>query len=107
MNFDEKKTKLEYLQHFLEGGGFPVRINPIFANKHGRLSEEEETLVVMYINEKMPYLETYHSNSWKETMVRLKTRIPVEDELYYYKNELKQTEDYFYDIFGKIQKLVE
>lgn len=101
----EKEVKWEYLDQFLESGGYPVRINPEF---NGRTSKkfEEEIEVILFIIQEMPYLECYHDDYWNETMVKQVKPIPAKEQLFYYKHLAQQSREDYWKILGKVENII-
>lgn len=106
MTFDEKEVKMDYLQHFIEGGGYPVRINPKFTNGEILKSPEEEMLTIMYIQEEMPYLDVSDDNLWEEALVSQRREIPNKDKVEFFSYKLNEVREEYYSLLDKLSKLV-
>ncbi len=105
----EQEIKQELLYHFLEGGGWDIRIAPSCFNEDEYTFEqfEKEMLTIMYVDHSMPYLETYDGVHYPEPYVKKNTDIPIEEKYKFYKNELNETTEYYYDKLQQIKKIVE
>lgn len=105
MKFNEDYIKHDYLQHFLEGGAYPIRINPDFENE-SPYSLEDEMLIIMYIEKEMPYLKLYYNKEWNEAMVELIDDIPLEHQVFFYKKELKSTRNELFAMIDNVQEAI-
>lgn len=94
-----KEQKYEWVRTFVLDSPFGrFRLNPF-----SRLSEEEETILLMYIQQEMPYLELEESSDWNgEVLVKHVDYIPAQDQLDMLKRCLDETEEEYYSFRNQI-----